>query len=120
MCFVHRFVLAVLICNKYAPIYNNSLYFVLTKFALICNNNESHSVNSFQMWFIGICIFQVLPVKICSLSGYTLVDALFLEKHMYLFFQKQCVRDIPDHPRSSLASNIIDSFETYLGHSIIM
>ena len=74
-------------------------HFALTKIAPICNSNESHSVNSFQMWFVGICIFQVLPVKICLLLGYTLVDALFLEKHLYIIFQKQWVRDIPDHYR---------------------
>ena len=74
-------------------------HFIRTKIAPICNSNESHSVNSFEMFFTEICIFQVLPVKICSLLGYTLVDALFLEKHFYIIFQKQWVRDIPDHYR---------------------
>ena len=51
------------------------------------------------MLFTVICIFQVLPVKIFSLLGYTLVDAFFLEKHLYIIFQKQGVRAIPDHHR---------------------
>ena len=43
-------------------------HFVLTKIAPICNNNESHSVNSFQRGFIGISIFQVPLVKIIDLA----------------------------------------------------
>ena len=73
-------------------------HFVLTKIAPICNNNESHSVNSFQRGFIGISIFQVPLVKIYWL-GYTLVDDLLLEKHLYIIFLKQWVRDIPHQYR---------------------
>ena len=73
-------------------------HFVLKKIAPICNNNESHSANSFQRGFIGIGILQVYPVKIYSL-GDTLVDVLSLEKHLYIIFQKQWVRDIPHHYR---------------------
>ena len=59
-------------------------HFELTKVAPICNSNESHSVNSFQMWF---------PlVKICSLLCYTLVDPLFLGK-----FNKKRKKKISKH-----------------------
>ena len=73
-------------------------HFVLTKIATICNNNESQSANSFQRWFIGIRIFQVLPVKIRSLVC-TLLDNLFPEKHLRMIFQKQWVRDITNNQR---------------------
>ena len=51
--------------------------FVLAKITRICNKNESHSANSFERWFIEICTFKDLLVKICSLS-YTFVDGIFL------------------------------------------
>ena len=70
--------------------------FVPTKIAPICNNNESHSASRSQRWFVGICFFQVLPVKICSL-GLTLVEDLFLEKHLRTIFEKQWISDIPNH-----------------------
>ena len=38
--------------------------------------------------------------EVCSL-GYSLVDDHFLEKHVYIIFQKQWVRDVPDHYRSA-------------------
>ena len=74
-------------------------HFELTKITPICNSNKNHSVNNFQIWFIGIYIFQTLLLKICSLVGYALVDALFLEKYLYIIFQKEWVRGIPDHNR---------------------
>ena len=87
-------------------------------------------VSSFQGWIIEICIFQVLSVKTCSLF-YTLVDNLFLEKHMYIQLFKSHGLDtsqiIRDHDRLTLttqaqARQVI--FETVLkhiwGHSVIM
>ena len=59
---------------------------MLTKIAPIRNNNESHWANTFQRWFIGLFIFQILPVKICSL-GYTLADNFFGEKYLYIIFK---------------------------------
>ena len=67
-------------------------HFVLKKIAPICNNNESYSANRFQREFIGISIFQIPPVKIYRL-GYTLVNDFFLEKHLYMIFQKYWVGD---------------------------
>ena len=48
LCFVHRFVIAVPICNNSAPVCNNSTSCSTGKMAPIYNNNESHSANSFQ------------------------------------------------------------------------
>ena len=49
----------------------------------ICKNNKSHSENKFIRWFIRICIFQVLLVKIWSLD-YNLVYDFFIRKHLYM------------------------------------
>ena len=63
-----RFVIAVLICKNSAPFCNNN------KGCPICNSNKSHSGNSFQKWFIGTYILQVLPIKIWSF-GHNLLFA---------------------------------------------
>ena len=82
--------------------------------ASICNNDESHSSNSFQSWLLE---------QIWS-SVYLLVDDICIH-----FFQKQFVSDILDHrkslqirrdyPSSSYTGDILGSFETHLGHSRI-
>ena len=119
-CFVHRFTKFAPICNKYAPICNNSTSFCVIKIAPICNNSENHSANSFQRGFMGIRIFQIPRVKIYSL-GYTLVDYVFLEKHLYVVFKSSGLEmshiaiDLRKPPKPKQASNIFDSFETHLG-----
>ena len=60
---------------------------VTIRAAPMCNNDESHSSNSFQSWLIAMCIFQVLPVKIWS-RAHTLVDDSVVEKHLHLIFSK--------------------------------
>ena len=78
-CIVHQFVIFAPICNKSSPTGISPPHFVLTKIALICKNNESHSANYFRRWFIGTCTLQVLPGKTFSLSY-----DLFQEKHLYI------------------------------------
>ena len=86
-------------------------HFVLTKIAPICNNNESHLVNSIQRGFIGISNFQVPPVKIYQL-GYSW--QAFPRKAFVYNFSKAMGWRYPTSLQIN-KGNIFDSFETHLG-----
>ena len=45
-------------------------------------------------------ISKFFQSRFVHLATYTLVDKLFREKHLYIIFQKQWVRDIPNYEKS--------------------